>query len=139
MSTVYREAYARRLIDLVNAAIAELHDVPTIDATTVANAAKRLWPADERISPWINDELRVIADEVLRARYGSHLEDGCERLGRKRQEIGAKWQARTPADLYFRPNDEGSEPRRNHAALSRGRFQQARDAARRAGCRVKGN
>ena len=48
---------------------------PTIDATMVTNAAKRLWPTDERISPWIDKELRVIAHEVLRARYGSHLED----------------------------------------------------------------
>ena len=75
MSTVYREAYAIRLIDLVNIAIAELRDTPTIDVDMVAIAAKRLWRADERISPWIDDELRVIADEVLGARYGSHLED----------------------------------------------------------------
>ena len=79
--TVYREAYISRLIDLTNAAITDLDDVPTIDVDMVADTARQLWPADERTSPWIDKELRVIADEVLRARYGRHLDDEPEAIG----------------------------------------------------------
>lgn len=70
---VYRKEYAARLIDLVNAAIDEHRDTPTIDAPMIAKAARQRWPVDERISPWIDRELEAIADEVLRWRYGQHL------------------------------------------------------------------